>query len=190
MLTGRPRNRPRPKDQRQRSFSKLHVRLLLILFGFVLAGCQPKPGGDFAIYLLQGQLSGVDVLAQDPSVLPKQEQPILTTQDIVRYKLPQHEIELTENAYRRIWDLFKTPVKTDGMPFVVTVGEASIYAGAFWTPLSSLSYNGIVIMQPMEPGSSSIRIEQGYPGPDFFGGADPRADPRIIDALQQSGKIY
>ena len=129
------------------------------------------------------------MLGQDPASLPRQEQPILTTRDITCYNLSQHEIELTDNAYRRIQQLFSTPVKTDGIPFVVTVGEIPIYTGAFWTPLSSLSYNGIVIMQPMEPGGNLIQIELGYPGPDFFGGIDPRSDPRILDALQQSGKI-
>ncbi len=189
MPTGRARNKPRPESQRQRSSSLLQVRLLFILFGFILAGCQPTLGGGFAVYLLQGRLSGADILAQDPSDLPRQEQPILTTRDITRYNLSQHEIELTDNAYRRIQQLFSTPVKTDGIPFVVTVGEIPIYTGAFWTPLSSLSYNGILIMQPMEPGGNLIQIELGYPGPDFFGGIDPRSDPRILDALQQSGKI-
>jgi hypothetical protein len=154
-----------------------------------LAGCHSSPADEFSIYLLQDQLSGVDVLGQDLSDLPRQEQPVLTSRDIVRYNPSRNEIKLTGDAYRRIQLLFSTPIKTDGIPFVVTLGETPIYAGAFWTPLSSLSYNGIVIMQPMEPGSNIIRLEQGYPGPDFFSGADPRVDPRIIDALQRSGKI-
>ena len=81
------------------------------------------------------------------------------------------------------------PVKVDGIPFVVCVGEQPIYAGAFWTPLSSLSFDGVVIMQPFDTDGTTIRIVLGYPGQDAFTGSDPRADDRVMKALEAAGKL-
>jgi hypothetical protein len=98
-------------------------------------------------------------------------------------------LELTDAAYRRIQALFVTPVKVSGLPFVVCVGAERIYTGAFWTPLSSLSYDGVVILQPLSTDTKHIQIELGYPAPEAFTGNDPRADPRITHALEVAGKF-
>jgi hypothetical protein len=41
----------------------------------------------------------------------------------------------------------------------------------------------------VSPDRQVIRLELGYPGPDFFVGQDPRSDPRILDALESAGKL-
>jgi hypothetical protein len=145
--------------------------------------------GEFGIFLLQGNYSGADILGVSPGSLPRQATPLLTTQDILRYDLATHEIQLTRSAYQRFMARFPTPVKTDGIPFVVTVGEEAVYAGALWTPLSSLSFDGVTILQPIDSSGDSIRIELGYPGSGFFTRLDPRSDPRIIRALRAAGKL-
>jgi hypothetical protein len=190
MPTGRLRNWRTPESNRLRHPGRLavHCSLLLILL-LPLAGCRSEQEGDFVIYLLQGRQSGVDILGKNADQLTLQKQPLLTSQDITRYDPFSHAIELTDEAYRRIQALFQTPVKTDGIPFVVTIGKTPIYAGAFWTPLSSLSFDGVVILQPMDPSGNAIRIELGYPSPEAFTGSDPRADPRILHSLKQDGKI-
>jgi hypothetical protein len=99
-------------------------------------------------------------------------------------------MELTATAYRRIQELFPIPVKVNGIPFMVTVGSEPIYAGAFWTPLSSLSFDGVVIMQPFSPDETVIQIALGYPGSDATTRGDPRSDPRVMEALRAAGKLH
>jgi hypothetical protein len=81
------------------------------------------------------------------------------------------------------------PVRVDGIPFVVCVGTERIYTGGFWTPLSSLAYDGVIIMQPWDTNETTIQIALGYPAPEVFSGDDPRADTRIMDALEQDNKL-
>jgi hypothetical protein len=53
----------------------------------------------------------------------------------------------------------------------------------------------VVIMKPLEAeaaaaGRHTVQLQLGYPGPDFFSGKDPRADPEIIESLRQAGKLH
>jgi hypothetical protein len=79
-------------------------------------------------------------------------------------------------------------VDVDGLPFVVCVGSDRIYTGAFWTPLSSLIFDGVVVMQPMEPDRNVIEIGIGYPSP-AYAEADPRSDAKVLGALESAGKL-
>jgi hypothetical protein len=164
-------------------------RYLLLLVALSLIGCQSKPTGGFAIYLLAEDIPSAELSNANLQDLPCAEQPILSESDLVSYDPDDHEMELTDSAYRRIQQIFPTPVRVSGIPFVVCVGDEPIYAGAFWTPLSSLSFDGVVIMQPFVEGDHRLRIELGYPGSDFFIGKDPRPDLRIMKALEASGKL-
>ena len=165
------------------------TRFLLLLFGLSILGCQPKQAGDFAIYLLDKDIPSADLFKIELQQLPLEKQPILTDADILSYNRDTHEMELTETAYRRIQQLFSTPIKVSGIPFVVCVNNEPIYAGAFWTPLSSLSFDGVVIMQPFGEDDHRLRIELGYPGLDLFVGIDPRSDSRMINVLESTGKL-
>ena len=144
---------------------------------------------QFAIYLLEEGFRSSELPGADLSALPLQGKPFLTTGDILAYVWQRHEMELSAEAFARVSSLFERPVRTDGLPFVVTVGEERIYAGAFWMPLSSLSFDGVVIMDPLGADEPRIAISLGYPGPDFFQGEDPRTDERILAALQSAGKL-
>ncbi|MFN8443111.1 MAG: hypothetical protein U0175_20220 [Caldilineaceae bacterium] len=163
--------------------------LLLTVAGSMLSSCQAIQVSSFAIYRLTEAIPAAQLSQQDIGQLELQNEPILSNDDIVSYGKVDHTIELTHDAYVRIQQLFPMPVKVDGIPFVVCVGKERIYLGAFWTPLSSLSYDGIVIMQPLDDAQTTIQISVGYPAPEVFTGNDPRADPRIIRALEQMGKL-
>jgi hypothetical protein len=177
-------------NQENRTF---FVLLLLSL----IAGCQVRsqvtktgqPAAEFAIYLLDDDLSPSVQPGADLSQLDLQEEPILTGQDLLSYSMTTHELELTRTAYDRIQRLFPTPVNVSGTPFVVCLGQDPVYAGAFWTPLSSLSYGGVVILQPFGQEEYKIQISLGYPGPGAFTGKDPRADSRLMNALEAEGKL-
>ncbi|MGC9523837.1 MAG: hypothetical protein ACP5HG_18450, partial [Anaerolineae bacterium] len=147
---------------------------------------QPLATPDLAIYLTAEGVTPADLLPEDAGPegatrsleeIPLQAGPLLTLVDIVSYDAVTHAFTLTAEATERLAQL---AIPVAGPPFVLTVDDQPIYGGAFWTPLSSLSYDGVVIMlMPTgEPAFETYRIELGYPGPDFFRGEDPRGDPR------------
>jgi hypothetical protein len=149
---------------------------------------QADPQGPFSIYLVTDPVSGQEAMELDLGELELAEVPILSLDDIQSYSWQTHEIQLTESARERIAAL-EVPVTT-GVPFVVCVGDERVYGGAFWISWSSISFNGIVIdtfCASME--GQPIRIQLGYPRPDFFEGQDPRSDPRIQQSLSQAGRL-
>lgn len=166
-----------------------NITFFFIILVFALSGCQPEKSDHFAVYLLAQDIPTADLSRTDINQLILESQPLISSDDIVSYEKTTHTIELTQDAYTRIQQLFSTPVRVSGIPFVVCVGKERIYTGAFWTPLSSLSYDGVVIMQSFDTTATSIQITLGYPGQDFFSGNDPRSDKRIMDSLEQDNKL-
>lgn len=159
-----------------------------ILF-LAVAGCQPEKSGDFAIYLTTGEIPSQQLAITGLYALPLQAQPLLTDQDILAYHQGFHQMDLTPAGYQKVQNLFSGQVDVSGVPFVVVVGSQRIYSGAFWSPLSSLSFDGVVIMQPLERPDHTIGFSLGYPSRTAFTGVDPRGDPRILDALRAAGKL-
>ncbi len=167
---------------------KARLPVILSLIALVLMGCIPAHDG-FSIHLLADEIPATELLPVDLKDLELQEEPILSSDDIIMYSWTRHEIKLTAEAYERIRQLFTPPAKVRGIPFVVCVGSDRVYAGAFWTPVSSISLDGVVICQPFVPGQHLIRIGLGYPSPEAFTGIDPRFDQRIRRSLEAAGKL-
>lgn len=142
------------------------VVVLVVVAGsyLVLSFLRPSEGG-FGIYLLgSGEL-------------------VISDLEIVSYNRTSHEIELTEAGVAKIEGL---QVPVNGTGFVVKVEGQEIYRGAFWTPISSLPYNGVVIETVVT--DNSVKIEAGYPSSQFQGD-DPRDNPRVFDYLSRLGKL-
>ena len=158
---------------------------LLVLLCCLGTACRPAQAGEFSLYLVDG-LTTAEAVQGDLQTLPLAAEPLLTAGDIKWYDFETHEMELTRAAYKRIQGVFPMPVRVDGIPFVVRAGEETVYMGAFWTPVSSLSFDGVVIMEPWEKDVRVIRIGVGYPTSDFAA-SDPRSDPRIRQALETDG---
>jgi len=115
------------------------------------------------------------------------DQPLISIQDIITYNAQTHEIKLTDQAFERIINL-EVPVR--GKSFLVCVDRVPIYCGAFWTSLSSVSFDGVTICQPLGPRELKvITLELGYPSSSFYQGEDPRNNPAILHSLEQSGKL-
>jgi hypothetical protein len=174
------------------------IYLTLILVVLILSACQTpveeEPaalvGEPFAIYLVgDSQITGPDLKNYDLDKIPLNAVPILITDDLVSYDWERHGINLSENAYLKLMSLFMSGMPSSGVPFVVKAYEQPVYAGAFWTPLSSLSFDGVVILQPLDPAGQTLYIELGYPGESFFTGEDPRTNPRLQQALENTGLI-
>ncbi len=163
------------------------VNLLVTLL--LLAGCQAAKTGGFAIYLLAGDVRSSDLTLLDLNQLTLQPQPLISEADIVAYEQATHTITLTPTGYVRFQAIFPRPVRVDGIPFAVCLDKQPIYTGALWTPVSSLSFDGIVIMEPFGREQPVIQITLGYPGPDFSTGPDLRADQRVMERLRTAGKL-
>ncbi|MDH4209762.1 MAG: hypothetical protein OEV76_12865, partial [Anaerolineae bacterium] len=104
----------------------------------------------FSIYLLADEMPATELAGVALSDLQLRIEPLVSARDIISYSRQTHEIELTVEAYERIRQLFTLPVEVRGIPFVVCVGTDRIYAGAFMTPASSISFDGVVILEPFD----------------------------------------
>lgn len=145
----------------------------------------PTIENGFSIYLLAQSISPQQLAVL--SHLELEKYPLLSINDIVAYRKATHEIELTATGYERIHSL---SVPVNGKAFAVCVDGQPIYAGAFWVGYSSLSFDGIIIDTILATKEHPvIQIQLGYPGPAFFRGDDPRSDLRILQALEQAGKL-
>jgi len=107
--------------------------------------------------------------------------------DIIVYNQQTHDIKLSDAAFERVFEL---NVPTRGTSFVVCVDKQPVYWGAFWTPISSQSFDGVTIWKPFTNNQPHIiTLELGYPSNSFYGGEDPRSNPQIINALEKAGKL-
>jgi hypothetical protein len=158
----------------------------LILIGIILLSLYTtKIDEGFAIYLTKDDIPP----AQLPAIshVEIDEQPILALNDIITYNANTHEITLTSSAFNRISSL---DVSVQGKSFVVCIDKKPIYCGAFWTPISSISFNGVTIWKPLHSQElKTIKLELGYPSPNFYGGEDPRNKAEILKSLKQAGKL-
>jgi hypothetical protein len=168
-------------------FGNIVPGLVVVLAGILLlaGGCSAKQGEGFAIYLTGDDipparmeaLSHVDIAGA----------PIISLKDIVTYNAQTHELKLTPGAYERISQL---AVPTTGKSFLVCVDKGPIYWGAFWTPISSQSFDGVTIWKPLTPKEPYVvTLELGYPSSSFYGGEDPRSNPAVMKSLEQAGKL-
>lgn len=168
---------------------KLYCWLLAIALSLVAVACSPPQAKGFAISLLARDIPPAQLVRSDLRGVELQPAPLLTAADLVSYSRASHVMELTPDAYARVRAIFPMPVRVEGIPFVVTVDGEPIYAGAFWTPASSLSFDGPFIMQPFSEDQRLIRIELGYPSNVAFTASDPRSDARVMRALEAAGKL-
>jgi phosphate transport system substrate-binding protein len=147
-----------------------------------------RPDETFAIYLVDRETSAAQLSKIALQNLELEETPILSADDVVAYVWESHEVELTPSAYDRLFE-FSDSMSTSGRPFVVCVGSQRVYAGAFWMPFSSQSFDGAaVVLGPSD--ARTIRIQPGYPeSPDLFLWLDPRSNPRILRSLGEAGKL-
>lgn len=185
------------------------IALILIGLTLILSACQTQtiepaqtddeglvtetPSVDseaFELYLVADpQITGPDLPFYDLEKLPLAEEPLISAEDLIRYRWEFHSFEVKEERYLQLAELFKQSVPMSGLPFVVLSQGERIYAGAFWSPASSLHFGGVVILQPVDPAGGPILITLGYPDQSWFMGEDPRSDPILKDALQGAGVL-
>jgi hypothetical protein len=159
--------------------------LLLATMLFAFFGCRTTTGEGFAIYLTAG-----DVPVSEMPILSHvnlADKSLISGADIISYLKTTHEIQLTDVAYQRIVQL---EVPVNGRAFVVCVDRKPIYWGAFWTPISSISFDGVTIWKPLSSQEPKvITLNLGYPSSSYYGGEDPRNNPEVMESLEQAGKL-
>jgi hypothetical protein len=161
------------------------LTLILVCVLLTFSGCTTTKGEGFAIYL-----TGEDIPPAQMEALSHVEiadQPVISVKDIITYNAQTHEMKLTASAYERICSL---EVPVEGKSFMVCVDKKPIYWGAFWTPISSISFDGVTIWKPFNSQESKvIALELGYPSASFYGGEDPRNNAEVMESLKREGKL-
>ena len=171
----------------KRLFGHISAKLTVVLVCILLisSGCTATKGEGFAIYLTKEDIPPAQMPAL--SHVDIADQPIISMKDVITYNAQTHELKLTPSAFERISSL-EVPVR--GKSFIVCVDKKPIYWGAFWTPISSISFDGVTIWKPYSSqGPAVITLELGYPSSSFYGGEDPRNSPEILKSLEQAGKL-
>lgn len=164
--------------------AKLAV-LIMVSAILILGGCATSKGEGFEIYLTKGDIPPAQMPAL--SRIDIEEQPLIDLSDIITYYADTHHIALTASAYERI---SKLEVPVSGKSFVVCVNRKPIYWGAFWTPISSVSFDGVTIWKQLwSQGPEVVKLELGYPSSSFYGGEDPRNNAEVMESLEQAGKL-
>ena len=159
---------------------------ILLALGILVSGTSAAVKGEgFAIYLTEQ-----DILPTQMEVLSHvnlTDQPLISSEDVITYNAQTHEIKLTDQAFERTCEL---EVPVEGRAFMVCVDKEPIYWGAFWTPISSISFDGVTIWQPYSSQDPAvIALQLVYPSSSFYGGEDPRDNPETLRALKQAGKL-
>ena len=154
----------------------------------ILPWSPPAPATSregFAIFLTKEDIPPSHM--EDLGHVDIAQQPIISIMDVITYNAQTHEITLTENAFSRIADL-EVPVQ--GRSFIVCVDRSPIYWGAFWTPISSMSFEGVTVWKPLSTQEPRVIIlDLGYPSPSFYAGEDPRNTAGVIESLKQAGRL-
>ena len=171
----------------KRPLVDISARLSAVVGSVLLmaGGCSAPQREGFAIYLTRGDIAPAQMPAL--SHVDIAGEPVIAMDDIISYNAQTHELKLTANAYQEMSQL-DVPVR--GKSFVVCVDRRPIYWGAFWTPVSSLSFDGVTIVLPVSSqDAKAVRLELGYPSPSFYRGEDPRNDSEVMESLEHAGKL-
>jgi hypothetical protein len=168
---------------RQLAFVLICILLIIIVYSNFNTTTK---GEGFAIYLTQKNIPPAQMEAL--SHIDLSDQPIISVEDIIIYNAQTHEMKITPSAFDRVSEL---DVPVEGKSFMVCVDKEPIYWGAFWTPVSSISFDGVTIWKPYNPNQEQkiIVLELGYPSSSFYGGEDPRNNTKVLESLEKAGKL-
>ena len=138
----------------------------------------------FAIYLPQGDVSPQNMPDLNSVKLPTQ--PFIGLNDIVSFNPENCQLTLTPGAMNRIDAL---QIGVYGKAFVVCVDRIPVYWGAFWTPISSVPFEGYAIEKPLNNQTNTVTIQAGYPTSSFFTGIGWVDDASIQESFRLAGKL-
>ena len=148
-----------------------------------------------------GQAEAVRTNSTLHLTLVENEKDVLSDQDIVSYDWKKHEIKLNKSGIAK-WNSHIVYDNSSNPPhpvlqgslykkeFVIRIDEKELYRGKFWSFASSLSFDGIIVLDVLfkrDEQHNTIAINYGDPG-RFSGSAyksDPRNDQELFDLLKK-----
>ncbi len=158
--------------------------LAIILVGVQCVGDEDRATnahvGEFGLFLTKGEVAPVALVAM--SHIEPADEPLLGAGDIAAYIWDSHAIVLTPTGRSKL-DTLQVPVS--GRSFLVGTDQRFLYAGAFWTLVSSASFVGPTIVLPAL--SDTVRLQTGYPEREICSCSDPRQMREVQAALAESG---
>ena len=158
------------------------VLLITALQACTVANTTPSCSPDaFSIYLTAEPMNGGSVLKADLNKVRVEAAPIIASQDIIAFEQQKNDLTLVPAARKRLIEL---KVPTDGRAFIICSEGKRLGAGAFWTPLSSASFDGLTILQPFSPEERSVHFSNSYPN-----GQSQIDDLKVLKALERAGKL-
>lgn len=172
------------------------MRLLPFLTSLLAASCLAAEAGTtnlFALHLVDGEIPWQAIA--DATTKPQDyrwlAEPILSDRDLLGYNPTIHAVTVSRPTAQRLADLCARKLQ---VPFLLKVRGEPIYVGAFTTGFSSqssgvpsilreeLQFGAPVNLAPTNSIQVTFIIHGGYPGEQGVG-KDPRADKRILSAL-------
>jgi len=163
------------------------IKTILLYSSLFLVACSQSTSNEssdglFAIYLLQDStLTAQNTFSQPIKNLKLNSLAFLTANDLKSYKWDLHSFELKDQM-RDKYEQFKlTQGSTNGVPFVVTVGNERIYYGTFWWGYSSSMPPACAVINATSQLPHRIQLATGA--------TDKRSDLRIFYSLRQSGVL-
>jgi hypothetical protein len=109
-----------------------------------------------------------------------------------------HVIELNKEGIEK-WNSYMTYELTPELnetlykkDFILKIEGEEIYRGKFYSMVSSMIYEGVVILDALfklDDDHNCIRIDYGYPTSGFATGEDLRNSPEVIDCLERQGLL-
>ncbi|MBD3223121.1 MAG: hypothetical protein GF313_00215 [Caldithrix sp.] len=147
----------------------------------------PEKGDGLCIYKAIPETGIQDPGGElDVSAFRIGDKPIIRYSDITAYEIATHTITLNMPV-----DSLSIEKDVHGTPFILTLDGDKMHGGWFWTAAASTVCHWIVIV-PDWPSDdlqdNQIKIQRGYPSPQFFEGVDPRNNPEIMSRLYSDGK--
>ena len=171
----------------EKNLDKLVIVTVCILIIIISYGSYTtsSKGKGFEIYLTQEDIPPSQM--EDLSHVDLTDQPIIAVKDVITYNAQTHEIKLTPKAFNHIYTL---DVPVSGKAFIICIDKEPIYWGAFWTSISSLSFEGVTIYKPYNTQQQKIIVlELGYPSSSYYNGEDPRNNKKVLQSLEKDGKL-
>lgn len=164
------------------------VRIIFLLCVLIIFACEDRIVNEntkesFDIDLTRDEVP--PYLLEVHSYIAPADNPLISLDEIENYTWSDHTIILTEKG-RQILDTLALGVY--GRSFLVCVNGSPKYHGAFWTPISSLSFVGTTIILS-KPFSGTIRISCGYPVDSNTTKLDPRMNSEVESVLRKQANF-
>jgi len=164
---------------------------IILLSALILPSCEKQdiyPGDSLEIYLLKDYKTVQGSAEIIKSSITLENYPLVGYKDILGYDSANYEFKISDTVAREIRNM---TMPLAGTAFAVAIDKEVIYSGYFWTVLSSISCDWMVILTSnisyLDPG---LKIDLGYPGEiNDLNLRDPRNDYRIIRLLRDDNKL-